>query len=119
MEEQVGTRIAEHMMIAPIVSFPTTDDDSDLEYKAQVQARRKSKAVSGRLHMAESTVMWQVTWHHKVTYTLSGQPAFYDQLDTMDFVNGYLTVMARETEKIKARMLSHLQEPMEDGQHYG
>ena len=37
----------------------------------------------------------------------------------MGFVNGYLTVIARETENIKDRMLSHLQELMEDGQHYG
>ena len=38
----------------------------------------------------------------------ANQLAIYDQLDSMAFVNGYLTVMARETETIKARMLTNL-----------
>ena len=64
---------------------------------------------------AQQTLLWhrQMTWPHEVTYTPSGQPDMYDQLNTVDFVNGYLTVMAREIE-IKARMMSLL----EDGQHY-
>ena len=100
------------MRRAPIFSFPTIDDNSDLEDRSQVQVRRKSKWVSGRLCTAHTTVVWLVTWPHKVTYTPSDQPDVYDQLDTMGFVNGYLTVMARETEKIKARVLYHLQELM-------
>ena len=61
--------------------------------------------------MTDTNVVWQVTWPH-VTYTPSGQPAINDQLDTMDFVIGYLTV-ATATERIKARMLFHFQQLME------
>ena len=49
----------------------------------------------------------------------SGQPAVYEELDSMAFVNGYLTVMGRETHHVKSKMLSHLQERMEDGESYG
>ena len=37
----------------------------------------------------------------------------------MSFVNGYLAVMAGESEKIKQLMLIHLQDLMEDGKAYG
>ena len=37
----------------------------------------------------------------------------------MAFVNGYLTVMAIESVQIKLRMLTHLQELMDDVQDYG
>ena len=37
----------------------------------------------------------------------------------MAFVNGYISVMAMEMEQVKVRMLSHLQEMMEDGEAYG
>ena len=56
--------------------------------------------------MADINVMWQMTWPQKVTYTPSGPLAMFDQLDAMGFVSDYLTVMARETEKIRVRMLS-------------
>ena len=70
--------------------------------------------MSGKLSTADTTVMLHVTWPHEVIYTPSGQPAIYDQLNNMAFVNGYLTVMAREPEQMKVRMLTHLQELFED-----
>ena len=42
----------------------------------------------------------------------------YEELDSMVFVNGYITVMAREPEHIKYRVLLHPQELMEDGEAY-
>ena len=36
----------------------------------------------------------------------------------MPFVNRYIMVMARESEHVRARMLLHLQELMEDGEAY-
>ena len=37
----------------------------------------------------------------------------------MAFVDGYITAMSRESLPIKQLMLSHLQELMEDVEHYG
>ena len=37
----------------------------------------------------------------------------------MAFMNGYLSVMALESQDIKPRMLTHLQEIMEDGEACG
>ena len=56
---------------------------------------------------------------HEVIYSPSAQQAIYEQLSSMAFVNSYLTVMFREHPYIKALMLNHLQELMEDGEHYG
>ena len=40
-------------------------------------------------------------------------------MSSVTFVNGYLGVMAGETEQVKASMLLHLQELMEDADTYG
>ena len=85
------------------------DDKSDADDVALAQVRRKPKGVSGRLCTADTTVALQVTWPHKVIYTPSGQVAVYNELDSMAFINYYLTVMARELEQIKVRMLTHPQ----------
>ena len=37
----------------------------------------------------------------------------------MAFIDGYITVMNRESLPIKTLMLAHLQELMEDGERYG
>ena len=63
-------------------------------------------------------VHW-VTWPHEVIYSPSAQPTIYDQLSSMSFVDGYLRVLSREPTHIKALMLDHFQELMEDGEHYG
>ena len=63
-------------------------------------------------------VHW-VTWSHEVIYSLSTQPAIYEKLSSMAFVGGYLTVMFSEHPHIKAVMLDHLKELMEDGEYYG
>ena len=77
IEEQVRVRKAKHLKRASTVSFCTTYDDSGIENSTQVQVRRKSKGAHGRLHMADTTVVWHVTWP-QVTYIPSGQPAIYD-----------------------------------------
>ena len=43
----------------------------------------------------------------------------YEELDSIAFMNGYISVMAREPEHVKSRILLHLQELMEDGEAYG
>ena len=49
----------------------------------------------------------------------SRQPAIDKELRTMSCVNGYLAVMAEESEEIKQLMPTHLQDLMEDGEAYG
>ena len=48
-----------------------------------------------------------------------GQPAMYEDLSCMAFVNGYLSVMALQPESTKPKMFMHLQEMMENGEAYG
>ena len=43
----------------------------------------------------------------------------YEELDSMAFIGGYITVMAREPEHVKSKMLLHFQELMEDREAYG
>ena len=43
----------------------------------------------------------------------------YEELDSITFINGYITMMAKEPELIKSRMLLHLQELMEHREGYG
>ena len=61
----------------------------------------------------------QDTWPHEVFYSPSAQPAIYDQLSSMAFVDRYITVMSIESPHIKVLMLNHLQELREEGEHYG
>ena len=50
---------------------------------------------------------------HEVVYTSQEQHAIYDEMSTMLFVNGYLTVMRQETEVVKGQMLQHFQKLMD------
>ena len=59
-----------------------------------------------------------VTWPHKVVYCDNAQPVVYEHISTMAFCDGYITVISKESSHIKALMLSHLQELMEDGECY-
>ena len=106
MEEQVRAKIPKHLRRTPTVSFPTTDDDnSDLE--------------DGPRHRSEENQKGSVvdcTWQ---TLLWCGKRPGHTRSLTHPRASKPSTVMAREKEKIKARMLSHLQEFMEDGHHYG
>ena len=57
-----------------------------------------------------------VTWPHEVIFTYQGKPAVYEELSSMAFVKGYLTVMDTQKQDIKKHMNSHLQDLMEDGE---
>ena len=48
-----------------------------------------------------------------------GQPVVYDDMGIALFINGYLTVLGEETDKVKGFMLAPLQEVMEDADIYG
>ena len=99
--------------------LPTTEEACVADEDAPATTRRKAKGTSGKLRTADTAVVKQITWCYLVIYTCSGEPATHENLDSMNFVNGYLTVMAMEPVHIKAKMLSHLQELTEDGVAYG
>ena len=97
----------------------TMDDDSADEEPATAQPRKHQKAVSGKLRTADNTVVNQITWPHELIYTPAGQPAVYEYVSPMMFVNGYLEVLARVEQDTKVQMLSHWQELMTDGEACG
>ena len=53
------------------------------------------KVLVDKPRTVDTTVVHQVTWPHEVIYSLSAQPAIYDQLYSIAFVDEYLTVMSR------------------------
>ena len=55
---------------------------------------------------------------HEVVYSPSAQPVVYEQICSIAFINGYITVMSKEPPHIKALRLTHLQEHIENGVHY-
>ena len=68
------------------------DDDSPDEQRT-TQSRKHQKAVSGKLRTADNTVVKVITWPHELIYTPACQPANYEDLSPMLFVNGYLDVL--------------------------
>ena len=119
IEEQVHRRVAEHLRGALPDYLHITDDNSGADDEALAQPRKEHKWTSRKLRRVDTMVINQVTWPHELIYTHSDQPAIYDQLSSMAFVNGYLAVMALESDQVKMRMLAHLQEMMEDRETYG
>ena len=47
-----------------------------------------------------------------------GEPTIYEEMSAALFVNGYLMVMAGQSEAVKPIMLRHLQELVEDSDAY-
>ena len=97
----------------------TMDEKSGYDDDVPAQTKRRVLGTLEKLHTADITIVNQITCLHKVLYKCSGEPAVYKELGSMAFINGYITVMAKEPEHIKSRMLLHLQELMEDGEAYG
>ena len=57
-----------------------------------------------------------VMWPHEVVYSPTAQPIVYENISSMAFMDGYITVMSGESLLIKNLMLTHLQELIEDGE---
>ena len=92
----------------PAAYLPTTDDDSGDDKETTTQPRKKHKGTSVKLQMADHTVIKQVTWPHELIYMPLGQPAIYEELSAMSFINGCLAVMVVERVQTKQLMLAHL-----------
>ena len=46
------------------------------------------------------------------------EPAVYDSMSSMAFVNGYLAIMSLQKDTLRDKMAIHLQEMMEDGETF-
>ena len=80
---------------------------------------KKHSLKSGKVRSVDSLVTKKVVLPHEVVYTSQRQPAVYSELSVALFINGYLIVLAEESEDTKAHMLQHLQELLEDSERYG
>ena len=109
--DEVRARVASRLRGAPALFLMTMDDDTP--------ARRKKGIKSGMLDTADTPVLKRFTRLHEVVYTSAGQPAVYEEMNSVLFVNGYLTVMVDESEELKPHMLRHLQELIGDDKAYG
>ena len=49
----------------------------------------------------------KITWLHKLVYTAEGQPAAYDDLSGLMFVNRYITVMEEQENGSIKPLLPH------------
>ena len=107
--------MADHLRRNRPAYLMTMDNDLADEGKP----RKWKKAVSGKLQTADNTVVNQITWPHELIYMSAGQPAVYEDLSPMMFVNGYLERLVRVDQDMRVHMLSHLQELMADGEAYG
>ena len=96
-----------------------TDDEMDVEEEKQLPATRRSNITSGKLRSADTTAIKKVLWHHELVFTPEGQPATYESLSAMAFVNRYLTIMSLQKDSLRVKMAVHLQEMMEGGETFG
>ena len=116
--EKVWTRIASRLRGASAL-FIQTDEETASEDDQVAPIYRKRGLKLGNLHTADTVVTKRITWPHEVIYTSQGEPAIYEELSAVLFINGYLTVLVEYTEEVKGHMLWHLQELMEDAEFYG
>ena len=72
-----------------------------------------------KLRTTDTTTVKPVLWSHELVFTPDGQPAVYDSMSCMEFVNGYLAIMARQKDTHRNKMAIRLQEMMEDGETFG
>ena len=81
--------------------------------------RRRITIKSGKLCMADSTVLKQIIWSHELVYGPSGKLAVYDELSLPLLIQGYLVILEAERPQQKEAMLKHLSELMADAAIYG
>ncbi len=97
-------------------------DESSGHVRRKKEPKRKSDKKSSRLRTSASTVKnGRVEWPHFGVYKGPAcEPAEYDSLTLAEFTFGYLETLkySREDKAIKAEMLNHLQNIMEDASLY-
>ena len=118
-EDQILLQV-KHRRRASYPSFlATTDDEETREEDKHPQPRRRPKITSVKLRTAYTTAVKQGIWPHELVFIPDGQPATFQSLSCLAFVNGYLSIMAQQMDIIRNQMATHLQESMEDGEIFG
>ena len=56
--------------------------------------KKRTAIKSCKVHTADTTVLKQIVWQHKLVYDPSGKPAAYDELPLPIFIQGYLAISA-------------------------
>ena len=102
-------------MRAPYPSFGATIDD---EEEDQLQPRRRTKITSGKMRTTDTTAVKEVLCTHKLVLTPDGQPATYESLSCMAFVNDYFSIMALQMDTMRSKMAIDLHEMMEYGETF-
>ena len=85
-----------------------TDDEMDGEPEEQLTTTWRGHIMSGKLISADTTAINKVLWHNKLIFTPEGQPATYERLSAMAFINGYLTIMSLQKDVLRVHMAAHL-----------
>ena len=85
----------------------------------QLPATRRSNITSGKLRSADTTAIKKVLWPYELVFIPEGQPADYESLSAMAFVNRYLTILSIQKDSLKDKMAVYLREIMEDGESFG
>ena len=58
--------------------------------------RRRIIIKSGKLCMADSTILKQIIWPNELVYRPGSKPAVYDELSLLYFINAYLAILEAE-----------------------
>ena len=119
VKDQIHAHITSCLRGASAVFLHTIEEESGSDEDALAPSRRKAKCTSGKLQPADNTVVNQITWPHEVyTHAQVNQPHMRTWIAWV--LSMYiLTVMAMEPDHIKAKMLIHQQELIEDSVAYG
>ena len=81
-----------------------TDDERDRE-EVVLLPPRKGQTTLGKLRSADTSAIHQVMWPHELIFTAKVQPITYKSLSIMAFVNGFLTIMALQTDALKIKIV--------------
>ena len=106
------------MKRAPRVVVYSTDEDLDSKEELVSHKKRNTTIKSGKLRMAETTVLRHIMWPHELVYEPGSQPAIYDELTLHLFISGYLAILEVVKTDQKDAMLKHLSDLMADAPVY-
>ena len=87
IKKQVRIWVAQRMRASYPSLLAATDDEPDGKEEEQPQPRR-TQITSGKLRTMDTTAVKHVLWPHELVFTPDGQPAVYDSISCMAFVNG-------------------------------
>ena len=76
--QEIHWHVAHHLKRAPNMPRCYSEDDSDSDEEQVAPKKRRTAIKSGKMCTADTTVLKQIVWPHKLVYDPSGRPAAYD-----------------------------------------